>query len=1336
MSNKKEDYFIYSHHDPDITTMGQFITEPNSTGVGLNIPQLLNYRDENNQSNIDSLISLYDLDEHNAGGTGTFDSLIDQVKSYVPQQEENNTTITNNTDAEGIVKIETTKNIDNSTSTVTPKDISKLKSATQFTTNEQIEIDKYLADGNKLSLSSNIEFKLSELPSPDVRSIFRRFFKRIIVETGLIPTIISGFRTQLQEQELSSKSDFALNGGTSTHSLGIAIDINLEDPEWDSSSPPKQRYFKLGISPENIKAWINTRVPDIARQMNIRWGGASNTFTKAGPDTVHFDLINFYNVHTHKAPGSLVDTPQPETQVETIDPNTPYLDLPIKIGTVLALPLKSIERNILSTETNQTVNPTTFNSFLAKQLVDLLSSPGYIKTFHNKSGAFKGDVKEIYPYISVWIWSRALSISGTNEIEDLDRSAFYNHRIINVTPYISSLNTNVVENGGNFNMSLAPITADLRSQNDSENSFTGKGWKVKEGTQKSSQLNSGDYINQSHVHYIDDNELKRNRMYFEKVIQAQDIVFIRFERLLLEDKRQNLDELETISVNDLPNQIFDMIALVDNVQQTSDFSTLNVDVTVSGRDLVKLIIEDGVYLYPASFTEDGIFSNAGPTGSGATNTRLFRFDGNYLSKFTTLNRTIDRSLKWIINNLGTIEICPQDLFDGYQNAKIDIAAPLTKFNVTDKRSKAYQLTDDQKLSLSQQQHEDDNDKSKIIDKIIDIQKNNKIINGSAQDTFNKIKIFLQDRIKNKDEIKVVNGKIFSWSNIEEDKKVYKNKLPNNLDKSFYIADRAWYISKKDLANTNPVLHALSDPTLSTSISALEHIYKTIIDTPTSKIALSESNVDSVKELSRTQVSEFGTNSIFVNTIPFEQFISDISEYVKDPTGSDNIIFVQGEVDDLSATYKSDVLGKLVLGILIKHISDLNPNEKDVFNDIYNLIIKENSQKQNEPNQSLQPLAGIWQIIKLVIDDSVKDRRCYDLSLGNENGSILNAIRKVCQDPFCEFFTDTYGDQFYFIARKKPFDQKSILSMINGEVAFELPTPIDSSKVSSNENEFQGFTGVPDITPQRNLIIDIEEIDVLSDSLNYSTEAYSWYRLQLKNTLSDTDWQYLKAVYFNEFADIYGSKPMDLQTNYVPYLKVVDKNTELPAAYFIEQGIYDLKYMIECNACLPFTRMGVIIMNGDRRIKRGTFIRYKGTGEIFYVDAVSHSFSITEKNIDRTTTLQVSRGMVERFIAGVNISNQKPQSRFPVDGELSKKTTGTNIDLGLVSYFNICDLSIDESIFAPIAKKDSNGEVEDNTQTNFGKVPSAQWKVNRKVFNFFLKKLQFAKNDKEIFDALK
>jgi len=70
--------------------------------------------------------------------------------------------------------------------------------------------------------------------------------------------------------------------------------------------------------------------------------------------------------------------------------------------------------------------------------VELLSDPGYKRSFVPHTNSFTGTVKEIYPYLSVWVWSRSLSIANIKSFAN--GSIEYDHKLVNITPYISSLN--------------------------------------------------------------------------------------------------------------------------------------------------------------------------------------------------------------------------------------------------------------------------------------------------------------------------------------------------------------------------------------------------------------------------------------------------------------------------------------------------------------------------------------------------------------------------------------------------------------------------------------------------------------------------------------------------------------------------------------------------------------------------------------------------------------------------------------------------------------------------------------------------------------------------------
>lgn len=296
---------------------------------------------------------------------------------------------------------------------------------------------------------------------------------------------------------------------------------------------------------------------------------------------------------------------------------------------------------------------------------------------------------------------------------------------------------------------------------------------------------------------------------------------------------------------------------------------------------------------------------------------------------------------------------------------------------------------------------------------------------------------------------------------------------------------------------------------------------------------------------------------------------------------------------------------------------------DAVNNIDAIIDLERSIKKNKAPFKEDLANGIWQINKLVIDEGVTARRIADSSISLANGSLLNFVRKICQEPFVEFRMDTYGDMFYMVIRKPPIDKIGVQSMLKGNV------------VSENGQ-----------TIKRPAVIDILAEDVLKEDLFFDdTEVYSWYHItpqaNFLGTAGEYSLAYLPALYFDEYSDIWGSRPMDITHNYMAFLNL-DKNKkssdQLDKAE--RQAAEDLRFLVESHAYLPFTRKGALKINGDRRIKAGNFIRYKPTNEIFMVDSVQQDFTISEGGIDRTTMIQVSRGMVEQFIYGVDLSGIK------------------------------------------------------------------------------------------------
>lgn len=681
----------------------------------------------------------------------------------------------------------------------------------------------------------------------------------------------------------------------------------------------------------------------------------------------------------------------------------------LKIGAQLLLEQGEINGDLSITDSPNINATNSFTAFMADKLKVLLQDPQYVNI--HKSNKYIGTTKEYYPDISVWMWCRALSKDDNVSNVVGQGGSDLQGSFLDITPFIQSINTTVSANGGNFSFILSPLICEPDAE---------KGWIIKKSTIKNYFSNNvrNNYTAQSSLHTIDkEGDLKRNQFFFHNIIGANDLIFIRFETLSNESKDRSKDmDKFYVDQSMIPGKIYDMIGLVDVNSITTVPQTNEVGISIQGRDLVKVLIEDGAYIFPEGFASDIFVHNQ-------DNDKLLkRIYGKYESFALYVERSIDFSLKFIINQLASTGLVPDSVFNGY---------------------------------------------------------------GS-----------------------VINSK----------------GLPEDVRTKFYRLD--------------------SD-----------------------KKSVSAKNLD-----------------------------------------------------------------------------------------------------------------GVWQIIKLIIDQSVQEIRIIDSSISTGLGSILNYFNKVCTKPFVEFMADTYGDQYYMTARRPPFTQDTFRQLIYGGVITEEVLKID-------------FT-------QKELVIDIDEADLISEQLRFDdSEVYSWYILRPKGIYFGNDQNisltYLPAVYFSEYSDIWGSKPLDVTTNYVPFMPVNENGSDKALNVYERQAFRDLKYLIDTHAYLPFTRKGVITINGDRRIKRGTTVRLKSTGEIFYVDTVTNSYQIAG-SIDRTTTLEVSRGMVEEYI------NRKD-----------------------ISYFNIINTPLNEEFFKiqPVQIPLSGVSVADELKINSLK----NWTVNKNVFNFFLKRNQFKDN---------
>lgn len=822
-------------------------------------------------------------------------------------------------------------------------------------------------------------------------------------------------------------------------------------------------------------------------------------------------------------------------------PNKSANQLFLPIGTKLAIETNKNDRGLgLLTQGIEVVS-NDIPVFKARALAELESDKRYRLISKPIDGKLQGKMNERYPDMTVWMWCRALSNTQENE-----------GQIVNITPFIQKVSTNVDKNGGNFQLTLPPLVCEL-----GEN----KKWIIKKKslqnyqTSKNNSLQGDGYVAEASLFKIGkDGGLKRNELLFHNIISSNDMVWIRFETLEIEKEQRAKDNVDFyIDKSNLAGRIYDMIGLVDSNIQVVNPQDNDVTIQVNGRDLSKLFIEDGSYFYALEMSQ-GQLSFAG--GSTQQNSLMQRvFSDNALQYFNSyFNNSIENVLKFVIQQLSTIKVVPDNLFTSYGN----------------RRNKKFNEGAQSKQLKAQR------------DSLQDIEK-------KAKESIKALRIEVQ----------------------------LTESQPSTESREI---DTIWY-------------------KLLDFMSALR----------TQKVRENNgTNTTGWKSFAYTTSS--GKEDIIANTLP-QYFFSNLH---------------------ITLYYtKAQVFKKV---------------EQSLFNDIDKYLDLKESQPQNQELWTEDLANGVWQIIKLVIDDGVTQRRIVDSSMSSANGSLLNFIRKVCQEPFVEFYMDTYGDTYNLIVRKPPYDRSGVVSMLNGTTNVEG----DSSKE----------------TKITSTVIDIEPEDVLREELSYNDgNVATWYHLipQANFVGNSSTWSlsYLPAVFLQEYADIWGSRPMQCIHNYMPYMLLNPSETTLDICE--KQAFEDLKYIVECNAYLPFTRRGTLSLNGDRRLKYGNIVRYKSTGEIFFIDHVQQNFSISENSIDRTSTVQVSRGMKEVLINGVAVVDE-------ILGE-----SGSTF-----SYFDIVNTNLNTSVTKEYtktttekvqvgSKKETQIKSEiDNLFTNVNKYKGYKW----------------------------
>lgn len=327
-----------------------------------------------------------------------------------------------------------------------------------------------------------------------------------------------------------------------------------------------------------------------------------------------------------------------------------------------------------------------------------------------------------------------------------------------------------------------------------------------------------------------------------------------------------------------------------------------------------------------------------------------------------------------------------------------------------------------------------------------------------------------------------------------------------------------------------------------------------------------------------------------------------------------------------------------------------------------------SYKLEVADQESQDVNGLWQIVKVFVDDNLENRTIVDPSFANPDGTIMSFLQKTCQAPFVEMLFDTYVDTLDIVIRQPPFTEAAIKDVVDSET-----------------------------------FIEIEPGNFISSSLQYDDRVYSSYRLFPQDYLIGNDrtvgLAFVPIIYLEEMTKYFGNKKMEVQDMYVAANSLIGANGTDNINSMAAAMLNDLLFVVETTAYLPFTRKGTITINGDRRIKVGTFVKNDVTDELFYVTNVVQSIVFSESSIERTTTLTVERGMNFSILKGV-----------------STDTIETSTGSETASYFKIVRLDDIRNDIRTAQQAAKSGQTK---TSGLGNTP-----IDQAQFEYFLKRRMF------------
>lgn len=338
-------------------------------------------------------------------------------------------------------------------------------------------------------------------------------------------------------------------------------------------------------------------------------------------------------------------------------------DMVLPCPCVLKIEAKKVTYELAISQTNFEAQTDNIYAFENEQIQNILQNEGYI---------IDNVTRKTSPGCSVWGWFKSLyyvgSLDNTNVLDTVRSNTT---KFMDISDYIINMSTNVSLTGGTFSITLPIINSVEQLLKVQSNANINLPWQFLTYTDR--QAEKIDLYQYGEYFFHKGGNVATDCNYFNWLIQSNDLLFISFERLEIEKS--------------LGNSVFDMIGLVDNVTVYQDANG-NGNVTVSGRDLMKLLTDDSSLFFNTStvWGESQIFANtesAGKQGdirdadmSGKRSTPLNRLrrSTNEIDVFAVpFNRSLDFIMKGVISQLANIEIVPDYVFEDWGDRRTKFA---------------------------------------------------------------------------------------------------------------------------------------------------------------------------------------------------------------------------------------------------------------------------------------------------------------------------------------------------------------------------------------------------------------------------------------------------------------------------------------------------------------------------------------------------------------------------------------------------------------------------------------------------------------------------------------